>query len=97
MEIKRILLNNSKLSILDKEYLWQFPKSSSNEFEDLNSETVSTPQKQIGIPEQPPNSCPDFKVCFFVYLNFLIEFVKISEKKMSIKNMLLILSTGSKM
>ncbi|XP_046805182.1 titin isoform X2 [Lucilia cuprina] len=62
VEIKRILLNNSKLSILDKEYLWQFPKISSNEFEDLPVEAASTPQKQIGIPEQPPNSCPDFKL-----------------------------------
>ncbi|KAM7361203.1 uncharacterized protein ACRADG_010465 isoform 2-T2 [Cochliomyia hominivorax] len=62
VEIKRILLNNSKLSILDKEYLWLFPKSSSNEFEDLPSEAASTPQKHVGIPEQPPNSCPDFKL-----------------------------------
>lgn len=66
VEIKRILLNNSKLSILDKHYLWLFPKSSTNEFEDLPTEDASTPQKLIGIPEQPPNSCPDFKVSFFL-------------------------------
>ncbi|TMW51838.1 hypothetical protein DOY81_003083 [Sarcophaga bullata] len=62
VEVKRFLLNNSKLSILNKEYVWSFPKSSSNEFENIASEDASTPQKQIGIPEQPPNSCPDFKL-----------------------------------
>ncbi|GBP93320.1 hypothetical protein EVAR_67963_1 [Eumeta japonica] len=41
--------------------IYGFSQKLSNEFEDLPVQDTSTPQKLVGIPEQPPNSCPDFK------------------------------------
>lgn len=61
--IKRPLLSGSKITILGKNFLWDFPRVTSSEYEDLNAATMSTPEKQIGIPQQPPNSCPNLKVC----------------------------------
>ncbi|XP_053956923.1 titin [Anastrepha ludens] len=68
--IKRPLLDGSRIKILDRTFLWQFPKSveatatSDNKEDDgytASESKVSTPQKLGGVAEQAPNSCPDLK------------------------------------
>ncbi|XP_054747791.1 titin [Anastrepha obliqua] len=68
--IKRPLLDGSRIKILDRTFLWQFPKSveatatSDNKEDDgytASESKVSTPQKLVGVAEQAPNSCPDLK------------------------------------
>ncbi|CAD6995869.1 unnamed protein product [Ceratitis capitata] len=67
--LKRPLLDGSRIKILDRNFLWKFPKSEEGPTTSNNKagknlasdETNSTPQKLIGVPEQAPNSCPDLK------------------------------------
>ncbi|XP_039971309.1 mucin-17 [Bactrocera tryoni] len=67
--LKRPLLDGSRIKILDRTFLWKFPKSleasatnkNIQEEDATSNDTVSTPQKLIAAPEQAPNSCPDLK------------------------------------
>ncbi|XP_019847301.2 microtubule-associated protein futsch [Bactrocera dorsalis] len=67
--LKRPLLDGSRIKILDRIFLWKFPKTlepsatnkSAQEEDATTNNTVSTPQKLIAVPEQAPNSCPDLK------------------------------------
>uniref|UniRef100_A0A0K8UL40 FHA domain-containing protein n=1 Tax=Bactrocera latifrons TaxID=174628 RepID=A0A0K8UL40_BACLA len=67
--LKRPLLDGSRIKILDRIFLWKFPKSleasatnkSTQEEDATINDTGSTPQKLIAVPEQAPNSCPDLK------------------------------------
>ncbi|XP_075145548.1 uncharacterized protein LOC142220346 [Haematobia irritans] len=61
VENKRVLFNKTVIKILDKTYFWEFETKTIKEFEDLESENVSTPQKQIGIPQHSAFSCPGIK------------------------------------
>ncbi|XP_054082915.1 mucin-16 isoform X2 [Zeugodacus cucurbitae] len=67
--LKRPLLDGSRIKILDRIFLWKFPKPlevtaiSKNSQDDgvRSNEDVCTPQKLVAVPEQAPNSCPDLK------------------------------------
>nr|XP_014089155.2 uncharacterized protein LOC106616798 isoform X1 [Bactrocera oleae] len=69
IKLKRPLLDGSRIQILDRIFLWKFPKSleasatnkSTQGVDVTNKDTVSTPQKLVAVPEQAPNSCPDLK------------------------------------
>uniref|UniRef100_A0A1A9VU12 FHA domain-containing protein n=1 Tax=Glossina austeni TaxID=7395 RepID=A0A1A9VU12_GLOAU len=62
ISIKRTLLSGSKLLILDTLFEWEFQSCINIENEAISMQkTTSTPQRQIGVPEQSANSCPDLK------------------------------------
>ncbi|XP_067640933.1 microtubule-associated protein futsch isoform X2 [Eurosta solidaginis] len=68
IKCKRPLLEGSRITILDRNFLWKFPKTVEVTATDTNKqvktmsnkEDTSTPQKVVA-PEQAPNSCPDLK------------------------------------
>ncbi|KAI9576242.1 uncharacterized protein LOC119642638 [Glossina fuscipes] len=62
ISIKRTLLSGSKLLILDTLFEWEFQSCINIANEDISMQKItSTPHRQIGVPEQSANSCPDLK------------------------------------
>uniref|UniRef100_A0A1A9Z8H1 FHA domain-containing protein n=1 Tax=Glossina pallidipes TaxID=7398 RepID=A0A1A9Z8H1_GLOPL len=62
ISIKRTLLSGSKILILDTLFEWEFQPCVNIVNEDISMQkTTSTPERQIGVPEQSANSCPDLK------------------------------------